>query len=255
MHPVIMRTFRAAQGAFPGLKTAKNALSRHGHRILNTPHEKDFRIIKRFSDPHDLFLDIGANQGQSIESILLFRRKAQIISFEPNPSLAAKLQARYARQPNITVHAAGLGDVPGTFTLYVPTYNRCVYDGLASIDRSEAENFLSADYVYGYKRSKLSIGEVQCRIETLDSLKLSPSFIKLDVQGYEYSVLLGGTETLARAEPVLLIEDYAEDPRIGVLLQKFGYKEYHLEGDQLRKGPGTSCNSLLITDRKIGKLT
>src|SRR5689334_1577656 len=129
MHSAIMRTFRAAQGAFPGLKTAKNALYRHGHRILNTPHERDFRIIKRFSDPQDLFLDIGANQGQSIESILLFRRNAQIHSFEPNPSLAAMLQARYARQTNITVHAAGLGDVPGNFTLYVPTYNRCVYDG------------------------------------------------------------------------------------------------------------------------------
>jgi FkbM family methyltransferase len=250
-----MKTLRTAQSAFPRLKTAKEALYVHGRRILKIPHDGDYGVIRCFTNSQDLFLDVGANQGQTIESILLYRRDAQIISFEPNISLAHMLQGRYAEQTNITVYPLGLGNAPGTFTLYIPIYNGFVYDGLASLKKEEAESWLNPDRIYGFKRSKLTIEEVQCRVETLDALDLAPTFIKIDVQGYEDNVLLGGGETLARHQPVLLVESYTYNPKVQALLQGYGYQEYYFDKGRLRKGHGASDNSILVTERRIGQFT
>ena len=41
---------------------------------------------------------------------------------------------------------------------------------------------------------------------TLDSLSLHPTVIKIDVEGAEYDVLVGGQKTLSRIKPLLLLE-------------------------------------------------
>jgi len=42
------------------------------------------------------------------------------------------------------------------------------------------------------------------RQRPLDSFRLSPDLIKIDVQGYELEVLKGGVETLAKAQAVVV---------------------------------------------------
>lgn len=239
------------------LKPAKDAFYSYGRGLLRVPHEVQFRIMRLFSAPDDQFLDVGANHGQTIESILLFRPNARIISFEVNPLLARKLQARYAGQRNITVNAIGLGDAPGKVTLHTPVYNGFVYDGVASITREGATGWISSDTVYGFKPSKLVLQEVPCCIEALDSLELAPTFIKLNVGVATYGSLFGGRKTLACHEPVLTIAGYRDDPRIEALLQPMGYREYHFDKvtGGLRPGyDGDSNRTFLVTERRIGPL-
>ena len=48
----------------------------------------------------------------------------------------------------------------------------------------------------------------ECPLITVDSLGVSPDYIKYDVEGAEYEALLGSLETVKRARPVLLVSLY-----------------------------------------------
>jgi FkbM family methyltransferase len=240
----------------PFLKEAKEICYFHARRRLHIPHENDFKILKSIHTRlRGCYIDVGANRGQSIESILLFVPKAEIISFEANPNLAKKLTARYRGQNRIRIVAAGLGDSPGKSTLFVPSYNGLVYDALASLDRGSAASWLSKETIVGFRPQKLTISELCCKVTTLDSLQLSPAFIKIDVQGYEYHVLCGGRETLRKYEPIVLLESFRNDPRTVNLAEELGYEEYHGDDSGFRKGALTGePNSFLITRARWAEL-
>ena len=249
----LRKAVRTAQSACPVVKGVKEFLHYRGRRLFRMPHERDFEVIRLLSKYENSFVDVGANQGQSIESILIFRPDAQIVSFEANPRLAEKLRKRYAARSSIRIYSTGLGDRPGELTLYIPSYNGYVYDGLASFDREASEEWL-ANAIYGFKKSKQTVHELQCKSETLDSFHLAPDFLKIDVQGWEYNVLIGAKETLAQHEPVLLIEIY-DDRRIDALLQEYGYQEYFLNKGRLVAGRGPDpLNLLFVTARRIAHL-
>jgi hypothetical protein len=70
---------------------------------------------------------------------------------------------------------------------------------------------------------------------TLDSLSLDPSFIKMDVEGYEYEVLKGAAATIQKHKPVIFFEmNMVETRRQGDwwlkrvpdLLRSYGYELY-----------------------------
>jgi FkbM family methyltransferase len=170
------KAVRTLQSEFPALKEAKDLFYYYMRRTLAVPHEQDFKAL-RFLAPsrHACFVDVGANQGQSIESILLAWPEGNIVSFEANPSLAEKLARRYEKRQNVRVIAKGLSDSSGTFILFVPSYKGFVYDGLASFDRKAAMSFISEKTVFGFDRDKLTISEVQCIVDTLDAQSLSPT--------------------------------------------------------------------------------
>lgn len=256
MHPEVKKFLRTAQSAVPFVKPFRDNAFYFGRRILGVPHDSDYEVIRLFRNEKDFFVDVGANQGQSIESILTFRKDARIASFEANPILGRKLKARYAGKRNITIHTVGLGEKVGRFTLYIPRYNGFVYDALASLHPEGAKDFLSRETVYGFDPSKLVLEEVECEVRTLDSFELAPSFIKIDVEGSEYQVLLGAQDTIRRHEPALLVECYSEKPEIEPLLAPYGYREYHLSDGRLVPGPGgRGPNSFLVPARRIKELT
>ena len=109
---------------------------------LRIPSETSYKAIARFPlEPGKAFVDIGANRGQTIKSIRLYRAADPIVSFEPNPRLAQRLVQRYRSDRNLTVNAFGLGIEPGEFSLHVPSYRGFVFDGLASFEREAAQDW------------------------------------------------------------------------------------------------------------------
>ena len=56
----------------------------------------------------------------------------------------------------------------------------------------------------------------QVQMITLDSLKLAPDFIKIDVEGLEYDVLLGGEQTIQNYRPVIMVEENGLNQRYGI---------------------------------------
>jgi FkbM family methyltransferase len=254
MNSTIKKGLRTLQSELPFLKEAKEIFYYKMRSALSIPHEKDFKALRDIEPRSDrVLVDIGANHGQSIESMSIYKPSSKIVSFEANPNLAQKLQARYQQSQRISVLARGLSDSAGSFTLYVPSYKGFVYDGLASFSRKEAASWISEQTVFGFDPAKLTITEITCQVSTLDAEQLAPFFIKIDVQGYEYNVLKGGVETLRTYEPVLLIESYRSDPRTVQLAEELGYEEYNFDSGRLEKGPPRRSPNSFLKARGLAK--
>ncbi|OAD19886.1 Methyltransferase FkbM domain protein [Candidatus Thiomargarita nelsonii] len=242
-----IRTFiRTMQTDFPFLLDRKFSFQRFVRNMFGNPHEADFNAIALFSDfDNALYLDVGGNRGQSIDSILLFKKNCIVHSFEPNPILHKKLVNVYCEKQNVIIHNFGLGDKTGEFTLYIPFYKNYMFDGLASFHKEEAESWLKTR-LYRFNERLLNVQEVKCFIKKLDDLSLSPFFIKLDVQGYEFQALLGAERTLMESRPILLIENPGK--RVQSYLADFGYKPYAFEKKKFIPGVFGSSNTFFMTE-------
>lgn len=158
---------------------------------------------------HERYLDLGAYRGDTVEEFLhvTHGRFDSIDAFEPDPKNRQKLTEYVESLPHseIRIHGAAVSDKSGTLT----------FTGKGGRASHLAEN--------GYDVPAIAI----------DDLQLSPTYIKMDVEGAERAALLGARKTLRRCRPKLLvslyhhIEDYITLPLLIDELVGGGYK-YHL---------------------------
>jgi FkbM family methyltransferase len=138
----------------------------------------------------DLFLDIGANVGGWLIPASPYYRK--VIGFEPSPEVARVLEnnLRLNKVRNAEIQQIALGDIDGTRSLYLYPEN-------------------GHDSFYPEHMMKKTTGKkVGVWTQPLDSLNLAPSTIKIDTEGYEFPIILGGMKTLQKHLPGLCIETH-----------------------------------------------
>lgn len=131
-----------------------------------------------------IVLDIGANIG--VLTRLFAARAGHVHAFEPAPRALALLRANTAGLDNVTIHAMAIGDQVGT----VRFAEREALD-MSSIDEN---------------------GGIEVAVTTIDALDLSPDFIKIDVEGFEESVLRGAKKTLSNG-PIVMFEALSASAR------------------------------------------
>lgn len=190
-------------------------------------------------------LDVGGNWGQSIFALKRIAHPKLIVSFEPNPSLFDYLDGLFRDDPLVNPIHAALSDDFGEMILYVPSYNGFIFDGLASLNREDAFNWLNAERMWRFDPKRIEIAEHKVKTITLDSLRLSPDIIKIDVQGHELAVVRGGIETIRRNRPAMIVE--APNRELVALLADCGLAAYQCVGGRLEEGYGRSSNTLFLT--------
>lgn len=245
---------RTIQTYVPGIEDTKYTLQRKYFALRREPFDKTFELLAKFRPAQDtVFIDIGANRGQSIVSMRLFHPDMPIVAFEPGRSIFERLKDYTSDVAQLRLVNSGLGDAPGHFDLYTPVYRGYVFDGLASTILQEAETWLSEDRIYFFDRSKLVIRREEVEIATLDSFGLRPSFVKLDVQGAEELVLRGSIETIAAHAPLILIEQSPEQ-QVESVLAPLGYAAYRYDGTALRRGVEGRKNAFLVPESRRADL-
>ncbi|MFW5660022.1 MAG: FkbM family methyltransferase [Oceanicaulis sp.] len=244
---------RALQSRFPALVDAKAGAQRFMRRALRTPFEADFRFLAHWAPaPGEVFVDIGANRGQSIDAIRLYHPDALIHAFEPNPHLALALARLFEDDAALAVYRCGLAAREESRRLFIPVYRGFVYDGLASFDEAECRGWLNAETVAGFEPSKLEVMACDAKAFPLDQLALPAGFIKLDVQGFELAVLEGARQTLKSADPIIMMENNASADAFmtGVL----GWTRAAFTGRGLRANGWGALNTFYVAPTREAEL-
>lgn len=102
---------RAIQTRLPFLHDFRFMLKLKLMKIRSKPHENDFNAIEKFKPEYDeVFVDIGANRGESILSMRIKNKNVKIIAFEPNVLVFKKLKTAFEESEKLELFNYGLGN-------------------------------------------------------------------------------------------------------------------------------------------------
>jgi len=153
------------------------------------------RLYRRFVQPGDLVFDVGAHVGDRVAS---FRRLgAHVVAVEPQPPMARVLRLLYGLSRSVAIEETAVGREQGRARMMI------------NVDNPTVSSFSSAFVdaardAPGWETQRWT-RSADVAVTTLDDLigrHGLPSFIKLDVEGFEAEALQG----LSRAVPALSFE-------------------------------------------------
>jgi FkbM family methyltransferase len=137
-------------------------------------------------------LDIGANIGETSLHFAKNNPDSKVYAFEPMPDTFIKLNHNVLLNnfTNIEIYNFGMGNSEGKFYMSIPANNN-IAGAKVDLNISEGYNIYitTVDNFVFFKRKLTSV-----------------DFIKIDVEGFEYNVLLGSINTIKSFKPTLFIE-------------------------------------------------
>jgi FkbM family methyltransferase len=161
------------------------------------------RFYSQFIQPGDLCFDLGAHLGDRIKA--WSKLGARVVALEPHPQLAVLLRKWYEDRGAATVLEKAIGRSPGREPLYIsqgnPTLNTLSSAWMETI--TQARQFSGVEW-----KAKAMV-----EVTTLDALIEefgTPTFCKLDVEGFELAALEG----LSCALPALSFEYVPPAPQL-----------------------------------------
>jgi len=204
-------------------------------RAIVKNYEKELSIIDHFKDKSKDAIDVGVYRG--VYSYKLSKEFNQIHSFEPNPLLFPYLNKYLTKIiTNMTLYNYALSNKNELTNLKIPHRGKSIFKnnfeeiyklGCATIH--ETNNF-----------EKFNNYEVECK-KLDDVIKDKEiSFIKIDVEGHELSVIEGANNIINKYKPTLLVEieeKHTKKPILNTInkIKEFGYKVYFFKNNQIRE--------------------
>ena len=176
-------------------------------------------LYKRFVPDGSLVFDVGANIGQSAEA-LLGAGAGSVVACEPNPRCLASLYEKFQGEGRVKIVPKGIADQEGE----LPFAACSQISGISTFSQEWREEGRYASI--GWDEPSVA------QVTTLDQAIAEfgkPSYIKIDVEGFETAVLAG----LSHAVPALSFEFSAEFPVATQAcirrLTELGFSRYHIQ--------------------------
>jgi FkbM family methyltransferase len=171
------------------MKSLRTRLNRAGFDITREPfHFRFVRMIQRLGI--DTVIDIGANTGQFAEELRAARFAGTILSVEPLGAAYAQLLAASQPDDTWTPVRAAVSSEPGTLTLNVS--GNSVSSSVLDMLPLHSDAVPSSSYVSTEEVRATTVDQLMADY----SLQPGSSLLKIDVQGFEQSVLDGASATL-----------------------------------------------------------
>jgi len=181
--------------------------------------ESEFLEFMKLVPDEGVILDLGANIGIMTAHIASRRKNAFVYSFEPMPDnlVALKRIIRHYKLQNVKVFECALGDSNGEIKMVMPVVADVKMQGLSHVAQDgagEAGNYFTVPL------KKLD------ELPELNAADIRITAIKIDVENFEYFVLKGGRDLLARHHPVIYSELWNNENRSNTInmLSEIGYQ-------------------------------
>jgi FkbM family methyltransferase len=149
-------------------------------RLNAEQRRRGIELYRGFVNPGDLCFDVGANVGNRTE--LMQEIGARVISVEPQGACIKELQRKFGEDEAVVIVPSAVGAEPGTAEISV-----CEEDSTISTMSSRWQN-------EGRFSDRAWTRAESVPVTTMDRLieeHGSPSFCKIDVEGFEKQVLEG----------------------------------------------------------------
>jgi FkbM family methyltransferase len=167
--------------------------------------------------------DVGANYG--IHALLMARITqaggGSVHAFEPFPEIMSELRRNVAINgfEHVTFVTEALSNVTGETTFFTGAHGGAGH--IASVAARDGAHIGRTTTV-----KTITLDEY-----VTERGNPAPTFIKMDVEGAESSVLAGGQRVLAAARPVLLMDLHGIDQEIAVgrALRELGYRIHRVD--------------------------
>jgi FkbM family methyltransferase len=180
----------------------------------------------------DWLIDAGANRGQFSLMTRFEHPEISIHGFEPLVSEGEYYRRIFDQDSKVTLHEMALGDISGFAEIHLS--RRADSSSLLPIGDMQSKMFPSTD----------EIGTLKVRVVTLDDLQdvwgpARNALLKLDVQGFELSVLKGAKRALkncayvyAECSEIPLYTGQALFPEVADFLKYEGFKPVRRVNEQ-----------------------
>lgn len=183
----------------------------------------------------DLVFDIGANLGNRTK---VFRHLgARVVAVEPQPRCWKVLELAYSNQPGVTIVRKAVGCESGHVTMHLSD---------AHFLSSVSKDWISSVSASGRFSEIAWNQKMRVPLLTLDTLIESygqPSFVKIDVEGYEYEVLKGLHQKVKALSFEFTPETFSAASLCVARLQDLGMQEFNfVDGEATQFKFGTWLN-------------
>ncbi|NNJ08202.1 FkbM family methyltransferase [Streptomyces sp. PKU-MA01144] len=196
--------------------------------------EDEVADLRAFVPPGAVCVDVGAEYGLYtwvLSALTGPSGRVHCVEPLPGPYRWLRAAAGLLGARNVTVHRAALGARPGHGKLSLPVRRGLPVHGRAYLTEGADGPGPNAEF----RAARI----VDAPVRTLDQLAREAglerlTFVKADVEGAELALLEGGSATLRRHRPTLLLEierrhlaKYGADPAdVLRLLRGFGYQAH-----------------------------
>ena len=177
-------------------------------------------------DENQTIIDIGANVGNvSLQIAYLLGDHGHVHSFEPDPLNFKRIEANVKRNDfkNIQLNNLGLGNEEGSF--HIATVN----------EGNQGMNRIVGEHSDLKNLRKIEVTTLDNYVEKNHLKKIN--LIKIDVEGFEYNVLMGALNVIKNNHPIFfielddnnLLEQGHSAKKLIELLERFHYEFIHAE--------------------------
>ena len=203
-------------------------------RAINKSYEKELKIVERYSDTSKDAIDIGVYRG--VYSYKLAQNFKKVHAFEPNPLLYPYLEKNLKKIiKNLKLYNIALSDSNGTGELRLPLRSKSFFkNNIEELYKLGAATMHPNNHIGKYKKVPIKMGKLD---DIINDDKIG--FIKIDVEGHEKNVLLGGRSIINRDKPVLLIEIEERHTKIPIketinFIKNLNYNCYYFSENELK---------------------
>ena len=218
------------------LFSEKYTLKKRIERSIAKPLEPELLLLDQLCDKSKSSIDVGVFRG--VYSFKMSEFSNIVYGFEANPILYQSLIKNLTKlKTNIKLYNIALSDFEGLAKLKIPIRKKSFFKsnfedyyegGLATIEPDNKLNNKSFDT---FDTKTLRLENFNCTEKI--------SFIKIDVEGHELSVLKGSEKLLKKDKPNLLIEiDKQHSSKVDETfnyLKELEYNSFYFDGVSLIK--------------------